>query len=71
MFNIFGSKSVDDVLSTFNKAVDDLRAIKDDNYGKAADKTDTISRLKAEITEHEAEAKRADSVAQKISDLIS
>jgi len=67
---LFGSKTVDDVLSVFTKAVDELNAIAAEKHDEAIAKREEAEQATQGANAAEGEAGRARLVIVKIKDLI-
>lgn len=67
---MFAQKTVDGVLTTFRKAVEDLRAIDEQQRLKVSKINDSIMKLQDERNSAVNEAERARAVADNISKLI-
>jgi len=63
-------KRFNKILSGFNKTIDKLTVLEDQMIATNERKTVQIKTLKAECIEHEAEAKAARSVADKLRELL-
>ena len=68
---MFGKKTVDSVLSTFRKTLDDLETIGREQMDAAEDTADQITDLQIKLNLHRKESHRAVGVANKLRDLIS
>lgn len=69
--NIFRKKTVDGVLSVFNKTIADLEGIAATAHEAHTKATEDANKLLKEASEHSKEAVRAKDVALKIKTLIS
>lgn len=64
------AKTVDSVLATFKKTIDELHAVAERNDADMTDKRDRATKLINESVDHQNEAERARKVADKLQSII-